>query len=327
MGAKTKIDWCDSSWNPVTGCYHSCPYCYARDIARRFGGHLCGFASAAKRTTHVLDEPQHRAEDMGNGMKRVGAIMPYPFDFEPTLHRYALKKPQQWKKPKTIFVCSMADLFGDWVPDSWIEEVFKACAAAPQHRYIFLTKRPARLIEYAERHPGDIMRDGSDWLFGTTVNRTADMMGRGLDLANFGIYSKTCRHFLSVEPIEEEFTGTALHNLSCFDWIIVGAETGNRKGRIKPAKAWIDAIAWECEENGVPIFMKESLRDLMGADFRQEYPWPTEAAKSCGLCKWLSDNYTMVCVNSDSPRCADFVNSVDTCGCWEKQTEPRKEIE
>jgi len=140
MGQNTKIDWCDATWNPVTGCYHRCEYCYARRIAERFGcatiaiydedGYVVdGFVTCADGTCHEMEHPY---EDCGKGR-----IAPYPYEFDPTFHRYKLDEPQHWKKPHTIFVCSMADLFGEWVPDEWIEQVFKACEAAPQHRYMF----------------------------------------------------------------------------------------------------------------------------------------------------------------------------------------------
>lgn len=314
------MDWCDSTWSPVTGCRNGCEYCYARSIVNRYKGYDApggkGITTKCPLKRAELSEPLTVTRADGKERKA-----PYPFGFEPTLHRYKLDIPRKWKKPRTIFVCSMADLFGEWVPDFWIEEVFEACKAAPQHRYIFLTKHPARLIEYAQRHPGEINCNGDKWLFGTTVNVTADMSGRGLDLANFAPYFKSGDRFLSIEPIQEAFTGTALHNLSCFDWIIVGAETGNRKGRVKPPKAWIDAIAEVCTANGVPIFMKESLRELMGADFRQELPWPTLQAKSCAFCKWLTDEFTSVCFNDESERCADFVSDTDTCEHWEQRQE------
>ena len=57
------------------------------------------------------------------------------------------------------------------------------------------------------------------------------------------------------------------------DWVIVGAETGNRKGKVAPKKEWIMEIAEECAKYYRPIFMKDSLRELMGEDFRQEFPW------------------------------------------------------
>ena len=138
----TKIDWADSTWNPVTGCLHGCEYCYARRIAERFGGaseihnneccHECQWITEGTGEIHDLNEPIY---DFDNGRNA-----PYPFGFDPTFHRYRLDEPQKWKKPRNIFVCSMADLFGDWVPDEWIREVFQACEAAPQHRYLFLSK-------------------------------------------------------------------------------------------------------------------------------------------------------------------------------------------
>jgi len=127
---KTKIDWADSTWNPVTGCLHNCEYCYARKIANRFGGKYMPYGNGI----NILDT-------QFDGEK---GIDPYPFKFEPTFHRYRLDEPKRKTKGKTIFVGSMCDLFGEWVPDEWIQEVFKACEDAPQHRYLFLTKNPKR---------------------------------------------------------------------------------------------------------------------------------------------------------------------------------------
>ena len=142
---KSNIEWCDSTWNPVTGCKHGCEYCYARRIAARFGGYDSSDGSV---TTH---NPLPRAElhqpltiTRQNG-KTVNS--PFPFGFEPTLHRYRLDEPQHRREPQTIFVCSMADLFGPWVPTRWIVEVLDACEAAPQHRYMFLTKNPQRYAQ------------------------------------------------------------------------------------------------------------------------------------------------------------------------------------
>lgn len=111
---KTKIDWCDSTWNPVTGCLHGCEYCYARGIANRFSSHGDKWDD---RKIHVLDEKVYAPEEERSE--------PYPYGFVPTLHRYRLNEYQN-RKARNIFVCSMADLFGDWVPDSWIYEVFEA---------------------------------------------------------------------------------------------------------------------------------------------------------------------------------------------------------
>ena len=144
---KTKIDWADSSWNPVSGCLHGCEYCYARGIANRFGGYnidpvgestfICEKIDGTKvaMLTHQLS----KIDKSGNVH-----VAPYPYRFMPTFHQYRLGEPAKWTTPRTIFVCSMADLFGDWVPYEWIQKVFEACKAAPQHRYLFLTKNPDR---------------------------------------------------------------------------------------------------------------------------------------------------------------------------------------
>lgn len=164
MGKKTKIDWCDATWNPVTGCLHGCEYCYARRIAERFGKHLMPIF------THysVLNEPVREVRGIC-----AGKVLPYPFDFTPTYHRYKLGEPSRWTKPRTIFVCSMADLFGDWVPDEWIEEVFQACKAAPQHRYLFLTKNPDR---YFSLHSNGELPNEKNFFY-----YTADAWCRGCD--------------------------------------------------------------------------------------------------------------------------------------------------
>ena len=278
---KTKIDWADASWNPVTGCMHGCEYCYARRIAERFGGcwrldlppdtswrgnvgerKLMGdYARHNDGKCHVLDEPEIECAvfDPPSGYR--GKVKPYPYYFSPTFHRYRLGEPQSWKKPRNIFVCSMADLFGDWVPDEWIEQVFEACEAAPQHKYLFLTKNGKRYLELARK---GIMPDADNFWYGCSVTRP--------DAPFF--FSNKCKTFASIEPILEPFDWVpGLKHIGLPDWIIVGAETGNRKNKVRPEKDWLGGIVNGCAENNIPLFMKESLRELMGADFRQEFPW------------------------------------------------------
>lgn len=290
MGAKTKIDWCDSTWNPVTGCEHRCPYCYAKGIAERFGtnwlpdenpdDYKCVLDGTETHAILELDGMQARKQ-------KDGRIVPaaFPLGFTPTLHRYRLDEPQNWKKPRTIFVCSMADLFGDWVPDEWIAEVFKACDAAPWHRYLFLTKNPKRLFlmatatkvflwnvdhqdsqvhprttEYAEamRLP---IRD--NWWFGSTIDNSK---------ATCFCDGRTWNTFTSIEPLTEHLN-MGIGSFGNSKWTIIGAETGNRKGKIAPKREWVENIVEAAQITGMKVFMKESLRSLMGADFRQELPW------------------------------------------------------
>lgn len=276
MGAKTKIDWADATWNPVTGCLHGCEYCYARRIAERFRAmeiydpecqcqrHLIahGMLKGTGKPLE-LDYPWEQKNKDGSITNAA-----YPFGFEPTFHRYKLNEPQKWRKPRNIFVCSMADLFGEWVPDEWIREVFEACDKAPQHRYMFLTKNPGRYVELPNllprhRRPPNVAEMWFGQSFtGAERNYTPPLLPLWQN------------RFTSIEPLLRNLSRTeAMEIAATNEWVIVGAETGNRQGKVVPEKSWIDNIANACAELGKPIFMKESLRDLMGADFRQEFPW------------------------------------------------------
>lgn len=289
MGKKTKIDWCDSTWNPVTGCMHGCEYCYARRIAERFGGASethnnetcceCQWITEGTGSIHVLE---HHIYDYDYGRKA-----PYPFDFDPTFHRYKLDEPQKWKKPRTIFVCSMADLFGEWVPDEWICEVFEACEAAPQHRFLFLTKNPGR---YCHLERAGIMPKGDNFWFGATFDHSNwpghdgphEIPGRPTTFALHGkmvhdagdfyypAYPEKNR-FVSFEPLLYDI-GAHIGSTGA-QWHIIGAETGNRKGKVATQREWVEHIVEYSDKNHIPVFMKESLRGLMGDDFRQEFPW------------------------------------------------------
>jgi protein gp37 len=260
---KTKIEWCSMTWNPVSGCYHNCPYCYARRIATRFGGASetdcnetvgteCQWLTEGTGITHDLTEPVYDVDR--------GHIAPYPFDFDPTFHRYRLSEPAQTKKPQRIFVCSMADLFGDWAPDEWIQEVFAACEKAPQHTYLFLTKNPKR---YGRMLDNGLLPNKSNYWYGSTCTKDTDIF--------YVTKGNNYNWFVSIEPLLEPFREIAEKDMLT-DWLIIGAESGNRKGKIIPEKIWVQDIAAQYKDAGVPVFMKESLRELMGSDFVQEYP-------------------------------------------------------
>lgn len=269
---KTKIDWCDSSWNPVTGCFHDCEYCYARKIAVRFGLPYApslgdpGMEGAAKWDS---DEGMDTMLELEKPYERDGRKQLFPMGFYPTFHRYRLDEPRRWTTTtRTIFACSMADLFGEWVPDEWIEDVFRAAREAPQHRYMFLTKNPGR---YAKL-PVEWM-DGLDIWLGTTLTKNEERQ-RLVDLSNS--WPHIVNWFVSVEPLLGELDYGTIDDLAAVaDWVIIGAESGNRKDKVIPRREWVHAIDRMCHGYGRPVFMKKSLLDLMGEDFRQEWPWET----------------------------------------------------
>lgn len=269
---KSKIDWCDSTWNPVTGCLHGCKYCYARGIANRFGLNFAPkLGDAGMEGACKYDSPEglDTMLELEKPYVKNGKVQPYPMAFYPTFHRYRLNEYIS-KKGRNIFVCSMADLFGEWVPDSWIEEVFKACEKAPQHNYLFLTKNPKRYSELQDSKK--IIKKDNMW-YGTTITDGKSLVkfANCYSRLNFGT-----KLFLSIEPILSDISKTATWNecVECYliDWVIIGAETGRRKDKIIPKREWIERIVYDCYVNNIPVFMKESLADIWGEPLIQEFP-------------------------------------------------------
>jgi protein gp37 len=307
---KTKIDWCDSSWNPVTGCFHGCEYCYAKSIAHRFGcasainpypevpGELLWFTGPEGKI-HELDEPIYDSDREHKA--------PYPYGFDPTFHKYRLDEYAK-KEGRNIFVCSMADLFGAWVPDDWKIEVLEACYKAPQHNYLFLTKDPIGYsIWNTEKHPAfkhwETYTENM-WL-GVTYTGRERLEGhyRKRDIGepysiwtNFwylhrmdaNLLPTKAHKFISIEPLscdiceveDERDGGKLLENFliardgcrKTFEWVIVGAETGNKKDKVIPDKTWVEKLVDLCRRAEIPIFMKSSLEKIWGEPLIREFP-------------------------------------------------------
>lgn len=255
---KTKIEWCDSTWNPISGCYRGCPYCYAKGIANRFGGaDVSGrWEIEAENLIHVLNEPFFKTDN--NGIIKEA---PYPFYFEPTFHRYKLYQLTHMSQ-KNIFVGSMCDLFGEWVPKSWITEVFNACLKGPSNRYLFLTKNPRQYLYLAE---DCLLPEDDNFWYGTTTEKTTDL----------AFWSKHHHTFVSVEPILEPFaTDCGLTStVDTADWFIFGAETGHRKEKVVPERWWIHDAVQQIRSKNKPVFMKDSLKEIWGEPLITEFPW------------------------------------------------------
>jgi protein gp37 len=273
---KTKIDWADMTWNPVTGCLHECEYCYAKKIANRFGKFYGSFCLVPHKEKNVgtLGNPLFELNEKRYLHKNNAKpqYLPYPFSFKPTLHRYRLDEPAQITKPQNIFVCSMADLFGEWVPDEWIKAVFEACKAAPQHQYLFLTKNPDRYYQLGDGDENIIPDGGIGGWFGASASTE--------EQAEAAWENLNCR-WISLEPLHGEFSEEfftyddryAQRIMRRWDWIVVGAETGNRKNKVIPKKEWVDEIINQCRSVGTPVFLKSSLLEVMEGELIQEYPW------------------------------------------------------
>lgn len=226
---KTKIEWCDSTLNPVVGCTYGCPYCYARKMNSRFAW------------IEDWNKPQFFAERIEQ-----------------------LKN----KKPQNIFMNSMSDI-ADW-RDEWIEQTFLAMNENKQHNYLFLTKRPEKLREIFE--PRYIP---SNWWFGTTVTDNDNYINRSCELYNANNRNvNPIKKFLSIEPLQGKINDwTLFSTVHLIDWIIIGAETGNRKDKIIPKKEWIDNIVEICKEKNTPVFMKDSLISIIGEEnMLREFP-------------------------------------------------------
>lgn len=267
---RSKIEWCDHTWNPITGCRHECSYCYARTMTARFAGdvRLNKMAKADYRLQeaadgngyiYVLDKPM---------LNETEKPLVYPFGFEPTYHRYRMDTLDKMKMGKNVFVGAMADVFGKWVPVECIKEILDECVKRPQHNYLFLTKNPYR---YAELFKKEILMERENMWYGMTVANSAHARVAEEIMQDLPGNAHT---FLSIEPILEDVLDSLEVTISNFtDWVIIGAETGRRKGKVSPRKEWIDKIIAFCDEFNVPVFMKDSLIPIMGEDnMRRDYP-------------------------------------------------------
>lgn len=159
----SKIEWTESTWNPVTGCTKisaGCANCYAERMAKRL---------------HAMGQFNYR-----NG-------------FEVTCHEHALDRPLQWKAPRTIFVNSMSDLFHEDVPKDFITSIFSIMKRAKRHRFQVLTKRDRRLTELAPR----LEWAENIWMGVSVENREAK---RRIDALRD---IPAAVRFLSVEPLLE----------------------------------------------------------------------------------------------------------------------------
>lgn len=212
MAQQSSIEWTQLTWNPTTGCNKisaGCKFCYAEKMSRR--------------------------------LKAMGQ-QKYKNGFEITVHPESINDPYKWKKPRTVFVNSMSDMFHEAVPLSFIKEVFNVMNKTPQHTYQILTKRADVLLRYNEM----LNWTKNIWM-GVSVEDNK-VLGRIDFLRNTNAEVK----FLSLEPLLGPLPNFDLKNI---DWVIVGGESGPGARPIK--YEWVLDIKKQCEESGVLFFFKQ----------------------------------------------------------------------
>ena len=212
VAARSSIEWTESTWNPLTGCTKispGCDHCYAERMALRL---------------QAMGQPNY-----ANG-------------FRLTMHQQVLALPLRWKKPQTVFVNSMSDLFHREVPDEFILRTFDVMLRADWHRFQILTKRSERLLAL-----DTILPSASHIWMGVSVEN-CDYTFRIGHLQRTGAKIK----FLSLEPLLGPLPNL---NLDGIDWVIVGGESGPRARSMDPS--WVVDIRNQCQKAQVPLFFKQ----------------------------------------------------------------------
>lgn len=263
MSDKSSIEWCDATWNPVSGCTkvsEGCANCYAERLARRFWGER-------------------------------------PFS-DVRCHQERLNEPLRWRRSRRVFVNSMADLFHEQVPFSFIDRVFITMASARQHTFIVLTKRADRMAQYFRyRYRNAMARPWADFCFAwlqtygnVWLGVSVEDQTRALERVPLLFVVPTPVRLVSCEPLlgpillrpwlsDRGPVDRQIHQIyGCrgVNWVIVGGETG--PGYRPMDLDWARTIRDQCHAATVPFFYKQSsaIRPGQGRmlDGRLWEEWP-----------------------------------------------------
>ena len=248
---RTKIEWCKNpdgtqgyTWNPITGCLYGCTYCWARGLAN------------GRLKSRMLENTTLGALG-GKYFTPIEALLD---PFYPRLWQDRLAPLFPYRSSKGIFVCSMGELFGPWLPEHWTRYVLEKCKLNPQHRFYLLTKQPQELAKWSP-FPDNC------WV--------------GVSVTNLQMAEDACQAFaqieapvkyVSFEPLIEPVP--CKHLMGLIDWAIIGAQT---KPNIMPEYEWVRNIVNAAEARSLPVFLKDSLTNILGTNptgkwLRQEMP-------------------------------------------------------
>jgi protein gp37 len=208
MSDHSAIEWTEATWNPTIGCTKvspGCDRCYAERITHRF--------------------PKT-----------------YPNGFDLTLRPQALDLPMQWRRPRTVFVNSMSDLFHADVPDAFIGQVFDVMKRCPQHSFQILTKRAERLARLAPH---------LEWPANVWMGVSVESPGYAWRIDYLRRVGAAVR-FISAEPL---IAGLPNLDLTRIHWLIAGGES---QAGCRPASdEWFRDLRDQCLAAGVAFFLKQ----------------------------------------------------------------------
>ena len=290
MAATTRIEWCDSTWSPISGCTPcspGCEHCYAAALVRRF----------------------QNLHDDGTDPLDTGSF-PLPFS-RLQFHPGRLQAPEHWRRARRIFAGSMTDLFQDGMPDNWLRLVFHTmhCLKCEQHTFIVLTKRVKNALSWFSmlHHSSDSLWPLPNVWLGVTVCNQAEADAKMPVL----LQTPAALRFVSVEPMLGPvdlaewlpvFEGPDGHPWAAcecsdcartrrpnLDWVICGGETG--PGSRPMHEAWARGLRDQCQDGRVPFFFKGQ-----GEWAPVRLPWDVDeviAARPSGLPHWSDGTSTL----------------------------------
>jgi protein gp37 len=273
MADKTKIEWTDATWNPITGCSvvsPGCTNCYAMKLA--------GTRMKNEPSRAGLTNPS-KAGPVWNGQVR--------------FNEQWLTQPLHWAKPRMVFVCAHADLFHEAVPDEWLDKIFAVMALAPHHTFQVLTKRPERMRDYLQKmedcYHGNTDLFANRWgvaavdvvaspcaasaiedrpfpLPNVWLGVSVEDQPRADERIQVLLDTPAAVRWISAEPLLGEIelsawlewagldTNLGLSNPG-LDWVVAGGESGPNARPMHPD--WARSLRDQCAAAGVPFLFKQ----------------------------------------------------------------------